>query len=204
MAWYPRELSALIATLRETDPNAPTLCEGWQARHLASHLYLRRHKPWQMGKLGTYAQRAEDPAEYQRIIDAFAEPVHAPNPLVLMDTVFAEAANLLEYVIHHEDVRRGRYETEPVTPRVLPAPMSDAVLAGAARFAKLGLRMGRYGLVFAVPEGRRQVVRRGAVSAAVVGTAPDLALVASGRARAAQVEVLGEPEAVAAFEAAAG
>src|SRR5690606_3490565 len=46
MPWMEDERAALVATARDTDPDAPTLCEGWTARHLLAHLVEREHQPW--------------------------------------------------------------------------------------------------------------------------------------------------------------
>ncbi|HEY8296221.1 MAG TPA: maleylpyruvate isomerase N-terminal domain-containing protein [Micrococcaceae bacterium] len=47
MAWMEAERQALVTTFRETDPGAPTLCAGWNARRLLAHLVQREHSPWQ-------------------------------------------------------------------------------------------------------------------------------------------------------------
>ncbi|MDQ7993633.1 MAG: maleylpyruvate isomerase family mycothiol-dependent enzyme, partial [Propionicimonas sp.] len=37
--------AALVDALREADPHAPTLCEGWTVHDLAAHVWLREHEP---------------------------------------------------------------------------------------------------------------------------------------------------------------
>lgn len=39
-----RERAALVESLREHGPDAPTLCEGWTARDLAAHLVVRERR----------------------------------------------------------------------------------------------------------------------------------------------------------------
>lgn len=39
------ERTVLVGTLNEAGPAAPTLCEGWQTRHLLAHLILRETQP---------------------------------------------------------------------------------------------------------------------------------------------------------------
>src|SRR5260370_5678483 len=39
------ERAALCALLKETGPDAPTLCEGWRTSDLAAHLVLRERRP---------------------------------------------------------------------------------------------------------------------------------------------------------------
>lgn len=200
MVWQEQELDALVTTLRASAPDAPTLCEGWEARHLASHLYLRRHNPLRLPRLNELADLAANRQHYLRVVDAFAAPVRRTNPLIVVDRLLGEKANLLEYVIHHEDLRRGT--GEDITSRELPTEMSQAILKDAVLFAKLRIRTPGFGLVFEVPGVEERVVRREQPSATVSGSAADLALVASGRRRAAQVEVHGDGHAISAFNAA--
>lgn len=201
------ELEALLTTLRETSPGTDTLCEGWRARHLVAHLYLRRHRPWQTfseSPGSAFARLAEDAGEESRfraLVEQFAAEPPAVSPMGLMDGPLGRVTNLVEYAVHHEDVRRG---DGPVPPRRLDPEVADALFEQTTRFARLGLRSVPVGVVLVVPGGRRQVVRRGADSVAVVGAPVELALVAAGRRPAADVEVTGAPETVAAFEAAVG
>ncbi|MCX5046594.1 maleylpyruvate isomerase family mycothiol-dependent enzyme, partial [Aldersonia sp. NBC_00410] len=39
------ERIALVATMTEVGPDAPTLCDGWTARDLAAHLITRERRP---------------------------------------------------------------------------------------------------------------------------------------------------------------
>src|SRR6476620_10302201 len=39
-----RERAALVATMRDLGPDAPTLCDGWTTRDLAAHLVVREHR----------------------------------------------------------------------------------------------------------------------------------------------------------------
>ena len=203
--WDAIERENLLTSLRETAPDAPTLCEGWQARHLATHLYLRRHRPWQSFRQGegsvfaTLADEASDPARYAEVVERFAATPSRLSPMRLQDGPLGMVSNHLEYVIHHEDLRRG---AGPVPPRTLPAEQADLVFDGATRFGKMALRKAAVGVVFVVPGGRRTVVRKGDDAVAVVGAPVDLALVAAGRRRAADVELRGAEEAVTTFEAA--
>ena len=41
MTWHEIERAQLAQALLDVTPDAPTLCEGWQARHLAAHVVLR-------------------------------------------------------------------------------------------------------------------------------------------------------------------
>ncbi|HBA95165.1 MAG TPA: TIGR03085 family protein, partial [Acidimicrobiaceae bacterium] len=39
------ERAALCDLLLDVGPEAPTLCEGWTAAHMAAHLVLRERRP---------------------------------------------------------------------------------------------------------------------------------------------------------------
>lgn len=45
MSVAQRERAALVDTMREVGPDAPTLCEGWTTRDLAAHLVIREYRP---------------------------------------------------------------------------------------------------------------------------------------------------------------
>jgi uncharacterized protein (TIGR03085 family) len=203
--WDLVERQNLVTTLAAADPLAPTLCEGWEARHLAAHLYLRRHRPWralQQGEGSVFAELAEqatDPAEYQDLVRRFAAPPAPVSLMALTDGPLGGVTNTTEYVIHHEDVRRG---AGAVPARALPAEQADALFDAVVQLSRLALRTLDVGVVLGVPGGRRRVVKKGADAVAVIGGPVELALVAAGRRRAADVEVLGSAAAVASFEGA--
>lgn len=200
--WDLVERQNLEETLREADPLAPTLCEGWEVRHLVAHLYLRRHQPWRAFDQGedsvfaTLADQARDASGYADLVERFAAPVPPVSPMALADGPLGPVTNVTEYVIHHEDVRRG---AGPVPARSLPAEQNDHLFDAVTRFARLALRRLDVGVVLAVPGGRRRVVKRAAESVAVIGSPVELALVVSGRRRAADIEILGSDAARAAF-----
>lgn len=202
--WDAVERENLVTALQQAGPDQPTLCEGWQTRHLATHLYLRRHRPWQsfrQGEGSTFARLADeaaDPARYAEIVDRFAAAPRTLTPMALQDGPFGMLTNHMEYVIHHEDARRG---AGPVEPRVLPPEQADAVFDQTLQMASLNLRKVPVGLVLVVPGGRRKVVHKGADAVAVVGAPIELALLAFGRGRAAQIELQGSEGAVEAFQA---
>lgn len=201
--WDAVERANLVTALQEAGPEAPTLCEGWQTRHLATHLYLRRHRPWQafrQGEGSTFARLADeagDPARYAELIERFDAPPSALTPMALQDGPLGMLTNHMEYVIHHEDVRRG---AGPVEARVLPPEQSDVVFDQTVQLASLSLRKAATGVVLVVPGGRRKVVHKGADAVAVVGAPVELALVTFGRRRAAVLELQGSDGAIETFE----
>ncbi|KAE8762942.1 TIGR03085 family protein [Georgenia thermotolerans] len=205
MTWMETERAALVETFRRADPDAPTLCEGWTVRHLLAHLVQREHHPLRQAAdvlarprpgrerfLGRLVERARTPAGYAALLETFAAGMSAWNPVGWA----GDRAHHVEYVIHHEDVRRGRGLVEP---RVLPPDQVRAVWAELAPLARLGYLRSPVGVVQAVPGGPRRVVKRAADAVVVVGDPVELALHAAGRVDAADVDVVGRPQTVERF-----
>ena len=208
MAWVDTERRELVRTLRETDPLAPTLCDGWDVRRLLAHLVLREQAPWRIAadavrrpkpgqekNLGAEAAAAATPQGYAALVDRFAAGPGRFSPFR------ADAANLVEYVVHHEDIRRGAGAGEP---RELPAGQQQALWKQLGLMARMGYRGSPVGVELAVPGSGRRRVRGGTPSVLVSGNVVDLALHAMGRRTAATVSVEGSGDAVRAFREWAG
>lgn len=195
MEWYEHERRALVATLRKAGPDAPTLCEGWRTRHLAAHLYLRLHQPGRIAAAmlpGTpdadtltarWGDDHGDASGYERLLQDFAAEPARHNPMRLT----GNRVHLLEYVVHHEDVRRG---SGAVPARDLPAPMRAALWQQVRATGRLTQRRMNGGVVLVVPDGPRAVVRRGPHALALIGHEAELALYLTGRREHAQVELV--------------
>ncbi|PFG38189.1 uncharacterized protein (TIGR03085 family) [Georgenia soli] len=205
-AWMEVERAALVETLRAADPDAPTLCEGWTVRDLTAHLVAREHLPLRhaldqlerrapgqerfQGRLADGARTADG---YRALVDRFAAGIPARSPMAWA----GDAAHLIEYVVHHEDVRRAG--PDPAEPRTLPTDLVRAVWERLAPLARIAYRSSPVGVVMAVPGGPRRVVRRRADAVVVLGDPVELALHALGRERVAEVDVLGRDEVVDRF-----
>ena len=200
------ERAALSDLLERLGPDAPTLCEGWATRELAAHLVARDRSPmsWPgllVPRLGGLADRAtaEQAARpYEEVVADLraGAPVWSPMGLPKVK----DAVNLLEYVIHHEDVRRAQAGWGP---RAVPASLADPVWVAvrltcraAFRRASDGVRLRRAGTDSEV------TAKGGRLLVTVVGDPVELALFQSGRQRAARVELLGDDAAAARLAAA--
>ena len=111
----------------------------------------------------------------------------------------SEQINLLEYVIHHEDVRRGGVPS--AEPRTLPPAQLQAIWKQLPLMARLRFRRSPVPLVLARSDGPTAMIKKGDDPVVLTGTPVELALYVSGRRAAAQVEVSGPPAAVASYEA---
>lgn len=203
MGWAQTEKKALADTLRGADPEAATLCRGWNTRRLLAHLVqreqehraaltdaLRHAEPGQEKHLGRLADSARTPEGYAALVDRFEAGPSRWSPMVWA----ADQVNLLEYVIHHEDVRRGG--PAPVAPRILPEDEQRRIWKRLPLVARLTFRRAPVGVTLALPGGPSATVKRGAPGVTLTGRPVELALWTSGRRAAAQVQVSGSPEAV--------
>src|SRR5579884_3787662 len=114
MSYSRDERRALCGLLHDTGPDAPTLCEGWATRDLAAHLVLREYRPdagagMLGGPLAGYTARAQrrltERTPYPRLVEMIRG---GPPRLSVFGLPGVDArANLVEFYVHHEDVRRA-------------------------------------------------------------------------------------------------
>jgi uncharacterized protein (TIGR03085 family) len=205
MLFVPPSREVLAETLLAAGPNAPTLCEGWTTKELAAHLYLRERSP-RVGfglavrglrgvsdaATARLAAKHATPESYASLVTAFraGPPKASPLRIPRLD----EAANLAEYFVHTEDVRRA---TERWAPRALDGDYADALWDHMIRQAAILYRGVDLGIVLVSPHGPRHVAKRAPVSVAIVGEPGELLLHATGRGSHALVTFEGQPDAVA-------
>lgn len=188
------ERAALCATLTASGPNAPTLCEGWTARDLLHHLILREAG---MTVSGPRARREltaalrDDP--WEALIDRFRAGPPRGSPFRIPGA--DGAANLEEFFVHHEDVRRG---APGWTRRDLPRPMQDALWRWLRTpFGRLLVRRSDVGVHVQRPEGDHVTLRARRPGVVVRGRPSEILLYVFGRRDAADVDVSGTDEALA-------
>ena len=203
-----RERFSLCDTFARTGPDAPTLCSPWTTADLAAHLVIRDRRP-DLGVgivLPPLAGRLEDGMKeyaakpWPELVDLVRSgpPVWSPLRVPQLDDV----ANLSEYFVHHEDVLRG--DESPGPRRQVSPELSDALWSQLSRVARLCFRRSPVGVVLSTPDGRR-IHARGTTELGTVvleGPPEELLLAAFGRHRAAELEVTGGDDAVAALWAA--
>jgi uncharacterized protein (TIGR03085 family) len=209
------ERTALAQTLRAAGPESATLCGEWNTAELAAHLVLRERSLVELGGRVPVAplQRAAERAverfaaatPYPEIVDGFERGPSWREPsatawLWALPPV-REAANLVEYVVHHEDVRRAADTWEP---RRLTADMQAALWNRLRLMARLTLRSVPLGVVLRCGHGEiaNGMVGRGAPTVTVSGPPVELALFALGRQPVARVEYAGAAGDIAAVRGA--
>lgn len=194
------ERAALCDLLDELGPSAPTLCEGWDTRDLATHLLVRDRDPkaWagimvpKLGDLATKAMESQRERPYDEIVSEVRQGAPKWSPLGLPGA--RDVANLLEYVIHHEDVRRAQPGWGP---RAVPASLADSVWKAVRFGSRATLRRAPDGVVLRRAGTTSSVTaNKGSLTVTVVGDPVELALFTAGRQRAARVDLSGDDAAV--------
>lgn len=194
-----RERRELCELLLGLGPSAPTLLDGWTTHDLAAHLVLREHDavagPCLVlpGPFGRFAERRRVSLARRREFSSLVARVRGGPPFGFFRLGWVRSlANLNEFFIHHEDVRRAN----GLGPRELGSQMDAALWRNVCRGGRyLSRRLG-CGLEVSWG-GSRVVVRGGAPSAVLSGSPGELLLYLFGRQAVAGVEVSGAVEAVA-------
>jgi uncharacterized protein (TIGR03085 family) len=191
-----RERLALCATALREGPDAPTLCDPWEVRQLVGHLLVRERHPVaaagiSIERLSGLTERAMaglEGKDFEALVERLRRPPVVPFAVPGLDQVM----NTLEFVVHHEDIRRAQPDWEP---RLLHDD-DEATIWSFLRLAGRGMARGA-GVPVRIQWGERAATLRGGDDPVSVRGAPsELALVLSGRQRVARVEYAGPPDAV--------
>ena len=207
------ERGSLLATLTEVGPDAPTLCAPWTASTVAAHLVVseaRAGVPWvaalpvrrvigarlamaALERLGPTFDRTTARAEER----GWPWLLHrlSLGPPRLFRLPAAAGVRLLEDWVHHEDVRRAN----GMGPRPSSPALDAALLDGVRAVTALPeLAAPRRAVEAVLPDGT--VLRiSDDPSVRLAGHIGEVLLYLAGRQQVAEVEVSGDPEAVAAL-----
>jgi uncharacterized protein (TIGR03085 family) len=202
------ERLALCDLLDKTGPEAPTLCEGWATRDLAGHLVLREHRPDAGpgvlgGPLAGYTRRVQrsltERTPYRRLVEIIRNG--PPRLSFFAIPGMDQRANVVEYFVHHEDVRRGAPGWEP---RAISADLAEVLWQrlGMAKFmlrkAPVGVELVRDDLqADPGPQRVRITAKASTPVVTVTGTPAELTLWTLGRTSAVQVRLEGNETAIA-------
>ena len=199
------ERGAMCDLFDKLGPDEPTLCEGWTTRDLLAHLLVRERRPDAAGGIliPMLAKRTERvmasiaTKPYADMIEQFRGGPPIWSPFVI--PVFGDKANLAEFFVHHEDIRRAQPDWEP---RAEDAVRDDALWRLLKLMGRLLLRRSPGGVVLRSAGRADLVVRKGEPGVILVGLPGEIVLLAYGRhADKARVVVQGDPGDIAAFDA---
>ena len=195
-----RERVQLCQRFEELGPDAPTLCEGWSTLDLAAHLAVRERNPLAgpgillgdavapLGRLTDRAMAKEKARGYDRVVERVRTgPPFGPFAIPGLRTQI----NLVEYVVHHEDVRRAN----AMAARDGVDDLQDALWPLFTRLARFALRGLPDGVEVHLdrPGGERKVVGHGDRVVTVTGEPVEHLLWAYGRGAASEVDVVAGP-----------
>jgi uncharacterized protein (TIGR03085 family) len=196
------ERAAVTDLLDALGPDAPTLCTGWTTRDMAAHLALRDRTPaaWPglaVPRLASWTERIHDRFKaghsYAECVSMVRRGAPAWSPMGA--PLLHELTNLIEYVVHHEDVRRA----QPAwAPRAVSGELADVVWRQLRVPAMLAFRRVPVGIMLA-RSGTDSVVtaKRGRPTVTIAGDPIELLLFAYNRRSAARVDLRGDETAVA-------
>jgi uncharacterized protein (TIGR03085 family) len=194
------ERAELCDSALEAGPDAPTLCDGWTVRDLIAHLLIREGSPAAAGIVVPFLARWNE-TEMRRVAGkdfaASVQRLRSGPPRLSPYAVprLEGLLNALEYFVHHEDIRRAR-------PGWQPRPLGDTsqkVLWSMVRTAGKGLaRRVPVGLSLQnATTGSTVRLSTGDGEATVRGLPSEVTLFLFGRREQADVELLGDDEALA-------
>lgn len=198
------ERELLCDLLDQLGPGAPTLLASWTTHDLAAHLVLREHDNLAAPGLvlpGRWARLAERHrlGLKQRPFASLVATIRSGPPRGFFRIRWVRRlANLNEFFVHHEDVRRANgYGPRPEDPALDAALWRNVDRARwllSRRLRGAGLELEWSGT------GRVVRARRGIPTARLVGQPDELLLYLFGRTSAAEVEITGPGEAVDAVQ----
>lgn len=198
------ERAAMCDLFEEVGPDAPTLCEGWTTRDLLAHLLVRERRPDAAAAIvvpfldkhlkHVTASFARMP--FADMIDKFrgGPPIWS----LWAVPVLGDKANLAEFFVHHEDIRRAQPKWEP---RTGDTARDDALWNPLKLMGRMLFRRSPVGVVLR-SAGRDDIVaKKREPGVILVGLPGEIVLHAFGRhLDKVRLVVQGEPDDVEAFE----
>ena len=192
----------LCALAQQLGPDEPTLCGDWTTRDLVAHLLVRERSLAAVGivvsPLAGVTEDAMRRAAAQDFHDMVTTLRHGPprwSPMRLPKV--GAMLNLMEFFVHHEDVRRAQPGWEP---RLLPPHVEEALWRGA--------KVAGRGFTSSAPvtvvlhrsdTGEQARLSGGGGEVVVRGLPAEVAMFVYGRKEHARVDLAGEPGAVEAL-----
>lgn len=198
-----RERAVLVETMRAAGPDAPTLCEGWNARDLAAHLVVRERRldaapgilvPQLAGHTAKVQQQVTDSTDWATLVNQIASGPPLYSPFKVLDPL----VNVAEMFIHNEDVRRAQPDWEP---RALDDATVNALSRQVAMMARMAMAKSPARVTLRTPDGKTLATVGNGPAVTVTGAPGELLLFAAGR-EPAKVTFTGDDDAVGALRSA--
>jgi len=143
------ERAELSDLLDQLGPSEPTLCAGWTTRDLAAHLVVRESRlDASVGivvhAFAGYLERVQQrlaARPFELVVGRLRTGPPRWSPYRIAP--IGEAANNIEFFVHHEDVRRAQPDWKP---RIIDAATDDLLWRRTRRMARLVLRSAPVGV----------------------------------------------------------
>lgn len=189
--------------IREVGPDAPTLCAGWTTKDLAAHIVVRERRPdAAIGIVLPIASNYTDKVmarysamEWDDLVSLIESGAPTWNPMSI--TAVDEVANVLEFFVHTEDVRRAQPHW---TARTLDPEFSTVLWHRLTKMARLQWRRAKLGITLL--HGDDAIIAKAlsgnSLGVTVEGEPGELVLTSYGR-KECVVRVDGTPESVAVY-----
>ncbi len=195
------ERQALCDLMMTLGPEQATLCQGWNAADLAAHLIVRERQPLAApgialgGPFARFTARAMERLIERHDFEGLVGLVRSGPPRLLRPA--DGAMNLVEFFVHHEDLRRGSTEVSTeVEPRADIVALEDALWSQSRRRLKmLTRRLSDLDLTLSDPLRGEKHLGGGHRAVTMVGSIGEITLYLFGRRGAARVDLVGEPAA---------
>ncbi|MFN8195021.1 MAG: TIGR03085 family metal-binding protein [Nocardioidaceae bacterium] len=193
-----REREALCDLALELGPDAPTLCGDWTVKDLVTHLLVRersllgapgivfpplaRLTELSMARLA----RQDLPALVRQLRGRGLTPMALPA----VDRLF----NTMEYVVHHEDLRRARASWDPrsLSERDLATIWGALKVTGKGLVRPAGVPV----VLRRRDDGATAVLKAGEEPVTLTGDVVELTMFLYGRAQHRDVDLAGPQDAV--------
>ncbi|MGI8661841.1 MAG: maleylpyruvate isomerase family mycothiol-dependent enzyme [Acidimicrobiales bacterium] len=110
------DLSALLHSLAPADWERPSLCDGWRVRDVVGHILYGNGLelwtlPWKLGRFGFNSDRSGKHYSIKRAEGLTSAQLVADfderNPWKGTSSVFPARLNLMDRLVHHQDIRRA-------------------------------------------------------------------------------------------------
>ena len=177
----------------------PTLCGDWTVHQLLAHLFVREHRP--IGAVGILVPRLgglteRSMARAERLdLGVLAQKVREPGLTPYALKPVEVLINTLEYVVHHEDLRRAQPGWQP---RTLSDGDLDTVWRTVARAGRLLVRPAGVPVVIRRSDtGATTTLRGGDSPVTCTGPVIDVALFLFGRTAVRDLSFEGPDDAIA-------
>jgi uncharacterized protein (TIGR03085 family) len=179
------ERAAMCDLLAELGPDAPTLCEGWATRDLLAHLLARERRPDAaigivvplFAKRTSQMMKSIADKPFHEMVEQFRSG--PPIWSVFAVPVLGDRANMVEFFVHHEDIRRAQPSWEA---RADDPDRDDAMWKVLKLMARVMYRRSPFGVTLRGAGRPDLVVKKGEPGVIVVGLPGEIVLHAYGRA----------------------